>query len=120
MGFEKGNPFEKLVLGDSISFAELFNSVESCKVFPEDAQDKEQAVAGVRDDDIGKDGMCMVTAVTEDPEDAEIRFFLCAGSKVDDGSAIVVMDMAVSGASADGTGLKFGLKPRHVGIKKRF
>ena len=72
MGFKKGNPFEKLVLGDSKSFAELFDGVKSCKVFPEDAQDKEQAVAGVRDDDIGKDGMCMVAAVTEDPEDAEI------------------------------------------------
>ena len=120
MGFEKGNPFEKLVPGDAISFAELLSSVKSCKVFPEDAQDKEQTVAGVRDDDIRKDGMCMVAAVTEDPEHTKIRFLLCAGPKVDDGSAIVVMDMAVSGASADGTGLKFGLKPRHVGIKKRF
>ena len=120
MGFEKGNPFEKLVLGDPISFAELFNGVKTCKVFPEDAQDKEQTVAGVRDDDIGKDGMCMAAAVTEDPEDAEIRFFLCAGPKVDDGSAVVVMDVAVSGAPADGTGLQTGLKPRHVGIKKRF
>ena len=78
MGFEKGNPFEKLVLGDPISFAELFNGVKTCKVFPEDAQDKEQTVAGVRDDDIRKDGMCMVAAVTEDPEDAEILMkFLC-------------------------------------------
>lgn len=120
MGFEKGDPFEELVLGDSISFAELFDGVKTCKVFPEDAQDKEQAVAGVRDDDIGKNGMCMVTAVTEDPEDAEIRFFLSAGLEVDDGSAVVVMDVAVSGASTDGTGLQTGLKPRHVGIKKRF
>ena len=72
MGFEKGNPFEKLVLGDSIPFTELFNGVKSGKVFAEYAQDKEQAVAGVRDNDIGKDGMCMVTAVTENPEDAEI------------------------------------------------
>ena len=120
MGFEKGNPFEKLVLGDSISFAELFNGIKSGKVFPEDAQGKEQTVAGVRDDDIGKDGMCMAAAVTEDPEDAEIRFFLCTGPKVDDGSAIVVMDVAVSGTPADGTGLQTGLKPRHVGIKKRF
>ena len=120
MGLEKGNPFEKLVLGDSISFAELFNGGKSGKVFPEDAQDKEQTVAGVRDDDIGKDGMCMVTAVTEDPQDAEIRFFPSTGLKVDDGSAVVVMDVAVSGASADGTGLQTGLKFSHVGIKKRF
>ena len=120
MGFEKGNPFEKLVLGDSISFAELFDGVKTCKVFPEDAQDKEQTVAGVRDDDIGKDGMCMAAAVTEDPEDAEIRFFLCTGPKVDDGSAVVVMDVAVSFASTGGTGLQTGLKFSHVGIKKRF
>ena len=120
MGFEKGNPFEKLVLGDPISFAEPFNGVKTCKVFPENAQYKEQTVAGVRDDDIGKDGMCMVTAVTEDPEDAEIRFLLSAGLKVDDGSAIVVMDMAVSGAPADGTGLQTGLEQRHIGIKKKF
>ena len=72
MGFEKGNPFEKLVLGDPIPFTELFDGVKTCKVFPEDAQDKEQTVAGVRDDDIRKDGMCMVAAVTEDLEDAEI------------------------------------------------
>ena len=120
MGFEKGNPFEKLVLGDSISFAELLNGGKSCKVFPEDAQDKEQTVAGVRDDDIGKDGMCMVTAVTEDPEDAEIRFLLSAGLKVDDGPAIVVMDMEASLPPADRTGLQTGLEQRHIGIKKRF
>ena len=120
MGFEKGNPFEKLVLGDSISFAELFNGVKTCKVFPEDAQDKEQTVAGVRDDDIGKDGMCMVTAVTEDSEHTKIRFLLCAGPKVDDESAVVVMDVAVSGTPADGTGLQMGLKFSHIGIKKRF
>ena len=41
MGLEKGNPFEKLVLGDPISFAELFDGVKTCKVFAEDAQDKE-------------------------------------------------------------------------------
>ena len=120
MGFEKGNPFEKLVLGDSISFAELFNGGKSGKVFPEDAQDKEQAVAGVRNDDIRKDGMCMVTAVTEDPEDAEIRFLFCAGDEIYNGSAVVVMDVAVSGAPADGTGLQTGLEQRHIGIKKRF
>ena len=120
MGFEEGNPFEKLVLGDPISFAEPFNGVKTCKVFPENAQYKEQTVAGVRDDDIGKDGMCMVTAVTEDSEHTKIRFLLCAGPKVDDGSAVVVMDVAVSFASTGGTGLQTGLKFSHVGIKKRF
>ena len=116
----KGNPFEKLVPGDSISFTELLNGGKSGKVFPEDAQDKEQAVAGVRDDDIRKDGVRMVTAVTEDPEDAEIRFLLCAGAEVNDGSAVVAMDVAVSGTPADGTGLQFRPKQSHVGIEERF
>jgi hypothetical protein len=30
------------------------------------------------------------------------------------------VDVTVTGASADGTGFKVGLKFRHVGIKKRF
>lgn len=120
MGFEKGDPFEKLVPGDTISFAEMFDGVKTCKVFTEDAQDKEQAVAGVRDDDIGKDGVCMVTTVTEDPEDAEIRFVFCAIVEVNDGSAVVVVDMAVSGTPADGTGLQFRPKQSHVGIEEGF
>ena len=40
--------------------------------------------------------------------------------KVDDGATIVVVDVTVTGASTDGTGLKVGLKLSHVGIKKRF
>ena len=103
-----------------ISFTELFDGKTTCKILPQKAQNEEQAVAGVRDDDIGKDGMCMVTAVTEDSEHTKIRFLLCAGPKVDDGSAVVVMDVAVSFASTGGTGLQTGLKFSHVGIKKRF
>ena len=40
--------------------------------------------------------------------------------EVDDGAAIVIVDVTVTGASTDGTGLKVGLKLSHVGIKKRF
>lgn len=120
MGYKKSNPFEKLVLGNPISFTELFDGVKFCKVLPEDAQDKEQAVAGVRDDDIRKDGMRMAAAVTEDPEHTEIRFLLCAGLEVNDRSAVVIMDMAVSGAPTDGAGLQFRPKQSHVGIEQRF
>ena len=114
MGFEKVDPFEKLVPGDAISFAEMLNGVKSGKVFTEDAQDKEQAVAGVRDDDVRENGMCMVTAVAEYPENTKIRFFLSARLKVDNGSAVVIMDVAVSSAPADGTGLQFRPKQSHV------
>ena len=40
--------------------------------------------------------------------------------EVNDGSTIVIVDVTVTGASADGTGFKVGLKLSHVGIKKRF
>ena len=62
----------------------------------------------------------MPAAVTEYPENAEIRFFLPAGFEINDGSAVVVVDVTVSGASANGTGLQFRLKLLHVGVKKKF
>ena len=64
--------------------------------------------------------MCMVTAVTEYPGSTEIRFFLSAGFKVNDGPAVVVMNVTVSAAPADVTGFQFRAKQGHVGIKKRF
>ena len=45
---------------------------------------------------------------------------LCACFEINDRSAVVVVDMAVSGAPTDGTGLRFRLKMLHVGIKKKF
>ena len=62
----------------------------------------------------------MLTAVAEYTHDAEILFLPPVGSKVDDGSAVVIVDMAVSGASTDGTGLQFRTKLLHIGVKKRF
>lgn len=59
-------------------------------------------------------------AVTEYTHDAEILLLLSSSFKVNDGSAIIIVDMAVSGASTDGTGLQLWLKQPHVGVKKRF
>ena len=72
MGFPESEPFKKLILGDAKSFADLFNGEKSGKVFSEDTQDKEQAVSGVRNDNVREDGMRMLTAVTENPENAKV------------------------------------------------
>ena len=72
MGFPKSKPFEKLILGDSKAFAYLFNGEKPGKVFSEDVQDKEQAVTGVRNDQVWEDGMSMLTAVAEYPENTKI------------------------------------------------
>ena len=94
--------------------------MESGEVFPQDKEDEEQAVAGIRDNDIRKDSMGMFTAFAEYTHDAEILFLLSAGQEVNDGSAIITVDVTVSGTSTDGTCFQLGLKLLHVGVKKRF
>ena len=103
-----------------ISFTELFDGKTTCKLLPLKAQNEEQAVAGIRDNDIRKNGVCMLTAVTENPHHTKVGLFSLTCLEVNDGAAIVVVDVTVTGASADGTGLKVWLKLSHVGIKKRF
>lgn len=83
-------------------------------------QDEEQSVAGVRDDNVKENCMRMFTAIAEYPGNIEIGFLLSAGAKVNDGPAVVVMDVAGPGAPTDGTGLPFRFKLRHVGVQKRF
>lgn len=116
----ESQPFMELLQGNIEALTELFNSTDPGEIFTQDKEDEEQAVAGIRDNDIRKDGMGMLAAVTEYTHDAEILLLLSSGIKVNDGSAVIIMDMAVSGASTDGTGLQPGLKLLHEGIKERF
>ena len=118
--FPENQPFVELLRGNIKTFTELFDGTKTGAVFPQNKKDKEQAVAGIRDNDIWKDGMGMLTAVAEYPHDTEVIFLLSAGTEVNDRSAVVIVDMAVSGATTDGTGFQFGLKLLHVGVKKRF
>ena len=113
-------PFVKQVLRNAEALTELFYGAKGGKVLPQKTQNKEQAETGVRDDDIGKNRMSVLTAVTEDSEYAEICFSPLPGIKVNDGAPVVVMDMAVSGAVADGTGLQFRAELCHKGVKKKF
>ena len=85
-----------------------------------DLKNRGVAVAGIRDNDIRKNGVGMLTAVTENPHHTKVGLFTFTGLEVNDGATIVVMDVTVTGASTYGTGFKFGLKFSHVGIKKRF
>jgi len=62
----------------------------------------------------------MLAAVTENQHHAEFRHLAFAILEADDGATIVVMDVTVTSASTDRTGLKLRLKLSHVGIKKRF
>ena len=90
------------------------------EIFTKDAEDKEQTVGGIRDDDVRENGMCMLTAVTKYPEDTQTGLILSAGFVVNDGSAIIIVDVTVSGTSTDGTCFQLGLKLLHVGVKEKF
>ena len=93
---------------------------EACEILAEKAQNKEQTETGIRDHDIRKDGVGVLTAVAEDAHYAETVVGPDSGAEVNQGAVIVVVDVAVTGASTDGAGLKTGLKFIHVGVKQRF
>lgn len=78
-----------------------------------------EAETGIRDDDIWKNCMSMLAAVTEYPEDTELGFAPLSRVKVNDGVSVVVMDMAVPSAAADRTGLQFRAEPCHEGVKEK-
>ena len=120
VGFPESQPFMELFFRDIKALTELFDGMESGEVFPQDKEYEEQAVAGIRDNDIRKDSMGMLTAFAEYTHDAEVLFLLSAGQEVNDGSAIITVDVTVSGTSTDGTCFQLGLKLLHVGVKKRF
>lgn len=120
MGIPQFKPFVKQALRNAESFTELFYRAKGGKVLPKETQNKEQAETGVRDDDIGKNGMSVLAAVTEDSENTEISGSLLSGIEINDGTSVVVMDMAVPGAVADGTGLQFRAELCHKGIKEKF
>ena len=50
----------------------------------------------------------------------EICFGLLPGIKVNDGTPVVVMDMAIPSAVTDGTGLQFRAELCHKGVKEKF
>lgn len=56
----------------------------------EDAKNEEQAIAGIRDDDVWQNGMSMLEAVAEYAHDTEVVLDQVTIAKVDDISAIVV------------------------------
>lgn len=103
-----------------VSFADLLYSKTTGKVLSQKAQNKDQSVAGIRDNDIREDGMGMFIAVTENAQYTKVRFFLLSCPEINDRTAIVVVNVAVTDASTAGTGLTFWPEFSHIGIKKIF
>ena len=79
-----------------------------------------KANVGISNDKVRKDCMSMLTAVTEDTHNAQIIFYRTALVKVDDISAVVVVDMELSFRMTDGTGLQLRNELIHKRMKNRF
>ena len=82
-----------------------------------DAKNEEQAIAGIRNDNVRKNSMCMLAVVTEYTHDAEVILDQVTIAKVDDISAVVVMDMASTLRFTDRTGFKLRYELIHECIK---
>ena len=120
MQLPKRDPFAELVFRYIISFTDLFNCMKMGEELSKDAKKEEQAIAGVWNDKVRKDCMSMLTAVTEDTHNAQIIFYRTALVKVDDISAVVVVDMELSFRMTDGTGLQLRNELIHKRMKNRF
>lgn len=120
IGYPQSQPLVELFFRDIKPFIELFHGVKPGKIFSKDKEDEEQTVTGIRDNDIRKNGMGMLTAVAEYTHDAEILFLLSTVSKVNDRSAVVIVNVTVPGTPTAGAGLQFWLKMCHIGVKNRF
>lgn len=87
------------------------------KSLSQDTQDKEKAIAGIGDNQIREDSMGVPAAITDQPEDSDFLHNGFPLDKVDDAAAIVSMDPAAQGGTADGAGFPLGPEGIHVGIK---
>lgn len=113
-------PFVKLVHGNTEALTEAIQGREPEKSFRQDTEDEEEAVAGIRDDHIWKDGMGVAAAFTDQPEDSDFQHYPFPMDKVDDVASVVSMNAAVGGRTADRAGFLFRAEGTHVGIKQNF
>lgn len=119
MVMPSGKPVAELVMDDGKTCADLFHSVQACKVFRKDAQDKEQPVTGIQDNKIGKYCVC-TPAGTDDTQDTEIMTNGFSMNEVNKGTSIIGMDTTGTLSAAVWTGSKFWAESVHKGIKKGF
>ena len=113
-------PFIELVPGNAEAFTEGLNGRTVQESFRQDTEDKKEAITGIGDDHIREDGMGVPAAFADQPEDRDFLYNGFPMDKIDDAAAIVRMDMAVAGGTADGAGLPFGAERSHIGLEQNF
>lgn len=69
---------------------------------------------------VRQNGMCMMTAVTDDSHDTDGEGDLSSGNEVGDSTIIVSMDVAASPGTTDRAGLTFRHELLHVSVEEDF
>ncbi len=116
---EKLQPSAQLGKRDGEALAESLHGRQVQEILRQDTQEKEQAIAGVGNDEVWKDGMGMV-AGTDKAQNAEAMADRGATHEVHQRTAIVGMDPAVSLSPTTGTGLQLRADSLHERIKQDF
>lgn len=89
------------------------------EILGQDTEDKEQAIAGIRDDEVREDGMGMA-AGTGQTQDAEAVAYGEAVYEINEGTVIIGMDQARAFCPTAGAGPEFLAEAGHERIKQDF
>ena len=102
---------------DGISFTKSSHSLYAGKVFTKNAKNKEDAILGLGNNGIWKNGMGMPTAFTENSGNRDLLIYSLSMNDINNRTGIGSMDLTVSFGMTDGTHLGFRIKRAHK-IKK--
>lgn len=81
--------------GEGIGLTKSINSLYTGKIFPQNTQNKEDVILGVRNDDIRENGMCMSTAFADDSSNTDILIDCFSMNDIDNGTPIGGMGFTV-------------------------
>ena len=116
---EEIQPAAQLGKGDGEALTESLHGRQTQEILREDAEEEEQAIAGVGDDEVREDGMGMATG-TDEAHDAEAVADRGTAYEVHQGTVITGMDAASPPGPTAGTGLQLRAEPGHEGTEQGF
>ena len=117
---ESISPFAKQIDRYIKTLTEFFDRLKMTEVFGQNTGNKEDTVSSVRNEMIRKDGVGMVTTVTDHSCNAERKGDLFSTDKVGDSAIVVGVNMAFAFCFAYGTGFFLGNELFHVSVEKNF
>ena len=95
MLFPQIQPFIELSGRNGKAFAQFLDRIQMHEIFTKDAENKEQTVGTVRDDEIRKDGMGRATAVADTAKDGNFMPDRFSTNEVDETTLIIAVSAII-------------------------